>query len=87
MHKIVVYSKEGCHLCERAIQVLRELLEAGNSFHLEIVDIRHQDTLFKEYFLKIPVIQLDGKDLLSAEDVASPMECSTKLRELVLGLN
>ena len=69
MHKIVVFSKPGCHICERAIKNLQSLLRT-RTFELEIVDITKNDELFKTYMLKIPVIQLDGKDVLVVEDIA-----------------
>lgn len=81
-HIVEVLSKDGCHLCERAIDVLKELsIEYG--FQLEIVDIRKDETLYKDFFLKIPVVKIDRKIVFSAEDVAHPDEYRPRLHELV----
>ena len=65
LHKITVFSKEGCHLCERVVDKLKELSTKGN-FELEIVEITGDRSVFEKYFLKIPVVQLDGKDVLGS---------------------
>ncbi|MDA4130492.1 MAG: glutaredoxin family protein [Thaumarchaeota archaeon] len=85
MHKIVVYSKDGCHLCERAIDTLRKL-SVGNKFVLEIVTINSDQELFRKYFLSIPVVQVNGKDVLDAEDIGLANDCKTKLTNLVQDL-
>ena len=85
MHKIVVFSKPGCHICEQAIEILQSLLKT-RTFELEIVDITKNDELFKTYMLKIPVIQLDGKDVLVVEDIALAQDSKVKLENLVLSL-
>jgi glutaredoxin len=81
----VVLSKEGCHLCDRVIETLRGL-SSGNKFDLEILDITTNDALFKEYFLKIPVVRLDGEEVLGAEQIARPEDCKRNLRNLVSSL-
>jgi glutaredoxin len=83
LHKIIVLAKSGCHLCERAVEVLQSLQKSSHKFELEVADITADDTLYKKYFLKIPVVQLDGADLLEAEDIARPDECRKKLSALV----
>jgi glutaredoxin len=85
VHKITVFSKEGCHLCERAIDALRELSN-DNTFDLEIVDISKDQTLLERYILKIPVVRLDGKDVFEAEQIALPEDCKNNLGNLVRSL-
>lgn len=85
MHKITVISKNGCHLCESAIQVL-ESLKTKESFQLEVLYIEDDESLHDSYWLKIPVVKLDGRDLFEAKDIALPKDCSEKLARLVLGL-
>ena len=85
-HKIVVYAKEGCHLCERAIGTLTEL-QASKSFDLEIIDITKDQFTFEKYFLKIPVIQLDGVVTFEVEEIALPDDCRRKLTTLVANLS
>jgi glutaredoxin len=85
LHKITVFSKEGCHLCERAIDTLREL-STKNVFDLEIIDISKDQTFFERYFLKIPVVWLDGKEVFEAEQIAKPDDCKKNLANLVKSL-
>ncbi|MGI0078758.1 MAG: glutaredoxin family protein [Nitrososphaerales archaeon] len=82
MHKITVISKHGCHLCEKAIQIL-ESLRTRASFELEILYIEDDESLHDSYWLKIPVVRLDGKDIYEAEDIALPSECKEKLERVL----
>ena len=86
MHRITVFSKVGCHLCERAVDKLKEL-SLGSDFELEVVEITKDSSIFEKYFLKIPVVQLDGKDVLEVEDIALPQDCKLKLETLVSHLD
>jgi glutaredoxin len=85
IHKITVLSKEGCHLCERAIDTLRNVSNP-HSFNLEIVDISKDRVLFEKYFLKIPVIRVDDTDVFEVEQIALPTDCRTRLENLVKNL-
>ena len=61
MHKVVLYSRPGCHLCDvarEAIQSLRERL----AFEFEEVDIEADDELELEYGIRIPVVEVDGEE-------------------------
>lgn len=64
-HRIVVYSKPGCHLCEDAVQLLQGL---HREFDLTIdeIDITTDRELFKNYFEKIPVLIVDNRHTLAA---------------------
>jgi glutaredoxin len=86
LHKIVLFSKDGCHLCERAEEILKNLSTISD-FELEVVEITKEITIFEKYFLIIPVVQLDGKDVLQVEDIALPQDCKLKLETLVSNLD
>lgn len=86
MHKITVFSKEGCHLCERVVAKMKELSTEGD-FELEIVEITGDISIFEKYFLKIPVVHLDGKEVFEVEDIALPQDCEVKLEALVSKLD
>ncbi|MGI0090226.1 MAG: glutaredoxin family protein [Nitrososphaerales archaeon] len=86
LHKITVFSKEGCHLCDRATEVLEELSKTG-SFELLVVDINKEEATLKKHFLRIPIVELDGKIIFEAEDIALPDDCRRKLENLVSSLN
>jgi glutaredoxin len=55
---ITLYSKSGCHLCERA----REVIERCRADY-EIVDISGNSELEARYGQDIPVILLDGVEV------------------------
>ncbi len=63
--RVIVYSKPGCHLCEDALQLLRDL-RAEFDLAIEEIDITTDRALFKNYFDKIPVLLIDDHTTLAA---------------------
>ena len=59
MREVTLYHAEGCHLCERAIEVVREAQDV-TPFVLELVDIGGIEVLEDEYREFLPVIEIDG---------------------------
>jgi hypothetical protein len=57
--RVRLYHAEGCHLCDRAIEVVREA-RARAAFELELVDIGGIDELEAEYRHLLPAIEIDG---------------------------
>lgn len=57
---VVLYTAEGCHLCERARATLAELRDELG-FELEEVDITGEPALEKRYREWIPVVEIDGE--------------------------
>jgi glutaredoxin len=62
-HRVVLYGRPGCHLCEEAREVLLRLRAATGAFELEEVDIEGDDELHARYLERIPVVSLDGEEL------------------------
>jgi len=60
--EIVVHVREGCHLCDDALAVLRPIA-AAHGAAIAIVDIETDDDLHRRYLERIPVISLDGEEL------------------------
>ena len=62
MTEVTLYGRAGCHLCDdarTAIQrVRRELF-----FSLIEVDIEADDRLHRAYLERIPVVEVDGREL------------------------
>ena len=56
---VTVYHAEGCHLCDRAIDVVREA-RGQQQFALELVDIGGVEVLEATYREHLPVIEIDG---------------------------
>ncbi len=55
--RVVVYLAAGCHLCERAVEVAREI--CGDDFR--VVDISGDRELEARYRSLLPVVEVDGK--------------------------
>lgn len=58
---IYLYSRPGCHLCDRA----RDVLEAAG-IAFEEVDITTDPALEAEYGVLIPVVEQEGRQLFEA---------------------
>ena len=65
MAQVVLYSRPGCHLCERAMAALRRL-RATLAFELREIDIESDPELERRFLLEIPVIEVDGVVVSSA---------------------
>jgi len=61
--RLVLYERDGCHLCEEARVLLDEMLTPDGYAR---VDIDTDDALVLRYGFRIPVIGLDGVDRLEA---------------------
>jgi glutaredoxin len=59
VRRVTVYHADGCHLCERAIDVVTEA-QGQLQFALELVDIGGVEALEAEYREHLPVIEIDG---------------------------
>jgi hypothetical protein len=53
--RFLVYTREGCALCDEFIAGLAEILEG-----FEVRDVDADDTTRRRYGLKIPVLTCDG---------------------------
>jgi glutaredoxin len=57
---VVIYSRRGCHLCEVAESVVKEV-QREHEFSLEIIYIDGDAGLEKEYGEEVPVTLINGK--------------------------
>jgi glutaredoxin len=58
--RVILYHAAGCHLCERAREIVREVREAA-PFELEEVDIAGDPRLEAKYREWLPVVEIDGE--------------------------
>jgi glutaredoxin len=63
--KVTLYTKQDCGLCEEVEALLRRL-QRKNHFDLEYVDIETDDAAHALYWLRIPVVTVDGAEVASA---------------------
>ena len=66
--ELVLYTREGCHLCEEARAIVQGLLEdraarGRRTAGLHERDITTDPALERQFFATIPVLELDGRRL------------------------
>jgi hypothetical protein len=57
----VLYAREGCHLCEEAMEQIVALHGEGYRFDLVEVDIESDELLLRRMLERIPVVEVDGE--------------------------
>jgi predicted thioredoxin/glutaredoxin len=53
--RVVLVTRQGCHLCDQALEVLR-----GLGTEPEIADVDADDDLYRLYDWRVPVVLIDG---------------------------
>lgn len=59
--QVVLFGRDGCHLCVEALEGLVALRREGLVFELIEVDIESEETLHRKLLELIPVIEVDGE--------------------------
>ncbi|WP_062050111.1 glutaredoxin family protein [Bacillus sp. JCM 19034] len=62
MLEIIIYSKQHCPLCDKAIAQIERLKEQYD-FNIKLIDIYHDEELLEKYQLMIPVVEIDGEEV------------------------
>ena len=57
---VVIYSRNGCHLCEVAEKLVKDI-QKDHEFELEIIYIDCDADLEREYGEEVPVTLINGK--------------------------
>jgi hypothetical protein len=71
MNKLVLYTTEGCHLCEHAEVLLQEFASSSTNafdYRLDAIDISTDEGLVELYGIRIPVV----RNLTTEKEVAWP---------------
>ena len=82
MTKVIVYTKEGCHLCERVIAQL-EKMNSTHTLEISIEDITSDSDLFERYKDLIPVVSVDGEVKFTAKSLSGGMSLENSLRSVL----
>jgi hypothetical protein len=61
VHRVVLYSRPGCHLCDVARETILALRER-TPFGFEEVDIETDRELELAYGIRVPVVAVDGQE-------------------------
>jgi glutaredoxin len=59
---VVLYARDGCHLCDEARRVIEDI-RGTVRFDFAEIDIETDDTLIRDYGIRIPVVTVDGEEL------------------------
>jgi glutaredoxin len=79
MTKLTLYGKPGCHLCDEARAVVNQV-RVARTFELEEVDLTRDPVLEARYRERIPVVVIDGEEML--ELVIDPTELEQALASM-----
>lgn len=65
MRTLTLFTRDGCHLCDDALEALERIKQAY-PFQLEIVDLDREAPAEKRsmYDWEVPVIELDGRKIM-----------------------
>ncbi|CAN5843906.1 glutaredoxin family protein [soil metagenome] len=69
---ITVYTRVGCHLCDDAIALVRQV--AADRAHVEVVDIDTDPQLVARYTVRVPVIAVDGVEIADYQIARDQLE-------------
>ena len=75
MRRLILYTTEGCHLCEAGAALLRSMPELSRTPIVEI-DVATDDALVHRYGARIPVVTCGTRELawpFNADDVLALM--------------
>ncbi len=80
---VTVVSKGGCHICENVVSALASLSSLCD-IEVQVLDIRDDQKLHDKYWLTIPAVLVDGKDVFDARDVVPGLDYKRKLELLLM---
>lgn len=78
--RVIVYTREGCHLCERVLVQLEKLNTTG-SLDISTKDITTDAELYERYKDIIPVVSIDGRVRLAGKPLTNPSSLEATLRK------
>ncbi|RMB12806.1 glutaredoxin family protein [Haloplanus aerogenes] len=59
---VVVYTREGCHLCDDAIETIERVADSvSRSVEIETVDVDTDPDLRERYGERVPYVTVDGR--------------------------
>ena len=62
-----VFLRPDCHLCHVALDRIAELVDGDPSVVVETVDIESDPDLFRRNLERIPVVEVDGREVSELE--------------------
>lgn len=81
--EVVLFGKEGCHLCDAVEAEIRALKEVG--FALTVVDIDRNPASLARYLIRVPVVTVGGREVFEAKMMDRKGEWKARLQSLLRG--
>lgn len=79
-HRVVVYTREDCHLCERARETVASVAGDRADVTVESVDVDEDPDLRERYGDRVPVVAVDGEDAfeirVDADDLRARLDAA-----------
>jgi len=69
--KVVLVTREGCHLCDEALSLLRAI-----GLHPELADVDADDELHRLYDFRVPVVLVDGAAVAEGKITRESLEAA-----------
>jgi len=60
--KVNLFTTLGCHLCDQALALLRNIEASGFAIAINEIEIADDNELVEKYGIRIPVVLIDGRD-------------------------
>jgi glutaredoxin len=60
--KVKLYTTLGCHLCEEALELLKQLKTSGLEIEISEIEIADSDELMSAFGVRIPVITTENSE-------------------------
>jgi glutaredoxin len=72
-HRVVVYTRRDCHLCDVARATIRSVRER-HPFDLDEIDVDGDDALVRDHGYRVPVVTVDGVEVFEIAVDAEELE-------------
>lgn len=72
---VTVYTRAGCHLCERAEVVVRRVARGHD---VTLVDVDADPELAERYTVRVPVVAVDGVEVAEFEVDAAALRAALR---------
>ena len=79
---VTVISKRGCHICEDVAKSVQSL-SSRYGFELKVLDINGDNALHDRYFLRVPVILADDREVFDARALGRGKDLAERLDALL----
>lgn len=79
---VTVVSKRGCRICEDVTESVLSL-STRYGFGVRVLDISDDAALHDKYYLTIPVVLVDGREVFDARDIGRNRKFTERLEPLL----